>query len=66
MLLTTTGRRSGKERTTAIWAYPDGEALVLVGSYAGRHVTPGPRPRPRPRTGRSRAAPARCRGAASG
>jgi F420H(2)-dependent quinone reductase len=40
VLLTTTGRRSGRERTTAIWAYPDGEALVLVGSYAGRHVTP--------------------------
>jgi F420H(2)-dependent quinone reductase len=41
VLLTTTGRRSGKPRTMAIWAYPDGDALVVVGSYGGRHVTPG-------------------------
>ena len=41
VLLTTTGRRSGTSRTTAIWAYPDGDALVLVGSYGGRHTTPG-------------------------
>ena len=41
VLLTTTGARSGKRRTTAIWAYPDGDALVLVGSYAGRRATPG-------------------------
>jgi deazaflavin-dependent oxidoreductase (nitroreductase family) len=41
VLLTTTGRRSGKARTTAIWAYPDDEALVLVGSSGGRGSTPG-------------------------
>ena len=41
VLLTTTGRRSGQGRTTAIWAYPDGDALILVGSYGGRRTTPG-------------------------
>ena len=41
VLLTTTGRHSGKTRTIAIWAYPDGDVLVLVGSYAGRRRTPG-------------------------
>ena len=41
VLLTTTGRRSGREHTTAIWAYPDGDALVLVGSNGGRGTTPG-------------------------
>jgi F420H(2)-dependent quinone reductase len=41
VLLTTTGRQSGKPRTTAIWAYPDGEALVLVGSNGGKQRTPG-------------------------
>jgi len=40
VLLTTTGRRTGEQRTTAIWAYPDGEALVLVGSYGGSRRTP--------------------------
>lgn len=41
VLLTTTGRRSGERRTTAIWAYPDGDALVLVGTHGGRRKTPG-------------------------
>jgi deazaflavin-dependent oxidoreductase (nitroreductase family) len=41
ILLTTTGRRSGRRRTMAIWAYPDGDALVVVGSYGGRRTTPG-------------------------
>ncbi len=40
VLLTTVGRHSGRSRTTAIWAYPDGEALVLVGSYGGSRRTP--------------------------
>lgn len=40
VLLTTTGRQSGKPRTTAIWAYPDGDALVLVASYGGSRRTP--------------------------
>ena len=41
VVLTTTGRRSGKPRAMAIWAYPDGDAIVLVGSYGGRNTTPG-------------------------
>ena len=40
VLLTTTGRHSGQPRTTAIWAYPDRDALVLVASYGGSHHTP--------------------------
>jgi len=41
ILLTTTGRRSGKPRTTALWAYRDGDALVVVGSNGGSHHVPG-------------------------
>ena len=41
ILLTTTGRRSSRPRTTALWAYPDGDALVVVGSNGGSHHTPG-------------------------
>ena len=40
VLLTTTGRRTGVARTTAIWAYPDGDAVVLVGSNGGSRRTP--------------------------
>jgi len=40
VLLTTTGRHSGKARTIAIWAYPDDDALILVGSSGGRRRTP--------------------------
>ena len=40
VLLTTTGRHSGKARTIAIWAYPDDDALILVGSSGGRTRTP--------------------------
>jgi deazaflavin-dependent oxidoreductase (nitroreductase family) len=40
VLLTTTGRRSGEPRTTALWAYPDGQALVLVGSHGGGRRIP--------------------------
>jgi deazaflavin-dependent oxidoreductase (nitroreductase family) len=40
VLLTTTGRRSGRRRTAALWAYPHGDALVIVGSYGGSHRTP--------------------------
>ncbi len=39
ILLTTTGRHSGRARTAALWAYPDGHRLVVVGSNGGsRHV----------------------------
>lgn len=40
VLLTTTGRHSGKARTIAIWAYPDDDALILIGSSGGRSRTP--------------------------
>lgn len=35
LLLTTTGRRSGQVRTTALFYLPDGTRQVLVASYAG-------------------------------
>ena len=35
VLVTTLGRHTGRPRTVALWAYPDGDALVLVGSYGG-------------------------------
>ncbi len=40
ILLTTTGRRSGQPRTTALWAYPDDDRLVVVGSNGGSHHVP--------------------------
>jgi deazaflavin-dependent oxidoreductase (nitroreductase family) len=41
VVLVTTGARSGKRRETAIWAYPDGDALVLVASNGGSPRLPG-------------------------
>ena len=41
VILTTTGGHSGAPRSTALWAYPDGEDLVVVGSYGGSRRTPG-------------------------
>jgi len=40
LLLTTTGRRSGKLRTTPLPYFPDGEAMVVVGSNSGRGSHP--------------------------
>lgn len=40
ILLTTTGRRSGESRVAALWAYPDGDALVVVGSNGGSSHVP--------------------------
>jgi deazaflavin-dependent oxidoreductase (nitroreductase family) len=40
VVLTTTGARTGRRRETAIWAYPDGDALVLVASNGGRGRLP--------------------------
>ncbi len=40
VVLTTIGRRSGRPRTTALWAFPDGAALVVVGSYGGARRAP--------------------------
>ncbi|HEY5295306.1 MAG TPA: nitroreductase family deazaflavin-dependent oxidoreductase [Gaiellaceae bacterium] len=35
VLLTTTGRRSGKQRTTPLCALPHGDDYVVVGSFGG-------------------------------
>lgn len=35
LLLTTTGRKSGQPRTTALFYLPDGDRQVLVASYGG-------------------------------
>jgi deazaflavin-dependent oxidoreductase (nitroreductase family) len=35
VLLTTTGRRSGRRRTVPLCAFRDGEHLVVIGSYGG-------------------------------
>lgn len=40
LLLTTTGRRSGKERTAPVLYLADGERLVVIGSNAGNEHTP--------------------------
>jgi deazaflavin-dependent oxidoreductase (nitroreductase family) len=38
--LTTTGRKTGKDRTTTLYAWEDGEELIVVGSWAGRPRDP--------------------------
>lgn len=40
LLLTTTGRRSGTQRTAPVLYLPDGERLVVIGSNAGNERTP--------------------------
>lgn len=40
LLLTTTGRRSGKERTTPLIYQPDGDAYVVVASKGGADDDP--------------------------
>jgi deazaflavin-dependent oxidoreductase (nitroreductase family) len=41
LLLTTTGRKSGQERTVPLGYLRDGDRLVLVGSNGGKDVDPG-------------------------
>jgi deazaflavin-dependent oxidoreductase (nitroreductase family) len=41
LLLTTTGRRSGKSRTNPLLYVRDGDAFVVVGSNGGSDYTPG-------------------------
>ena len=41
LLLTTTGRKSGKRRTTPLMYIEDGNDLIVVGSNAGRATQPG-------------------------
>jgi deazaflavin-dependent oxidoreductase (nitroreductase family) len=38
--LTTTGRRSGEARTVTLYAWPDGDDLVIVGSRGGSAKDP--------------------------
>ena len=38
--LTTTGRKTGKPRSVPLYAWEDGEDLVIVGSWAGRPNDP--------------------------
>jgi len=40
LLLTTTGRKSGRERTVPLLYLPDGENLVIVGSNGGTATHP--------------------------
>jgi deazaflavin-dependent oxidoreductase (nitroreductase family) len=35
LLLTTTGRRTGRPRTTPLFYMPDGDRLILIASYGG-------------------------------
>ena len=41
LLLTTRGRRSGKERSTCLTSFRDGEAAVVIGSFLGEARDPG-------------------------
>jgi deazaflavin-dependent oxidoreductase (nitroreductase family) len=38
--LTTTGRKTGRDRTVTLYAWEDGEDLLVVGSWAGRPHDP--------------------------
>ncbi len=40
LLLTTTGRESGKQRTAALTYFRDGADLVVVGSFGGSDIPP--------------------------
>ncbi len=40
LLLTTTGRRSGRRRTAPVCYLADGESLIVIGSNAGNDRTP--------------------------
>jgi F420H(2)-dependent quinone reductase len=41
LLLTTTGRRSGRQRTAPVCYLADGERLVVIGSNVGNVTAPG-------------------------
>ena len=38
--LTTTGRRTGQDHEVVVYAFPDADRHVVVGSYAGRSKDP--------------------------
>src|SRR6267142_3133915 len=58
VLLTTTGRRTGKARTVALCSLPDGDDVVVIASYGGLDRQPAwwlnleARPQAELRTGR--------------
>jgi deazaflavin-dependent oxidoreductase (nitroreductase family) len=60
VLLTTTGRRSGRSRTVALTTIPHADGLLLVGSFGGSDEPPGwllnlrARPKATVRLGRAR------------
>jgi deazaflavin-dependent oxidoreductase (nitroreductase family) len=41
VVLATTGAQTGRRRETAIWAYRDGDRLVVIGSNGGSNRLPG-------------------------
>jgi deazaflavin-dependent oxidoreductase (nitroreductase family) len=41
LLLTTTGRWSGRQRTAALTYFRDGADLVVIGSFGGSDLPPG-------------------------
>ena len=41
IMLTTRGARSGKSRTSELYAFPDGDRLLIVGSRGGSARHPG-------------------------
>ncbi len=41
LVLTTTGRRSGKERSVVLQYFPDGEAMIVVAANGGGATDPG-------------------------
>ena len=38
--LTTTGRKTGRDRTVTLYGWEDGDTLLVVGSWAGRERDP--------------------------
>jgi len=41
LLLTTTGRKSGQPRETALYTFPDQEDYIVVASNVGKEIHPG-------------------------
>jgi F420H(2)-dependent quinone reductase len=41
MMLTTTGRKTGRPRTTPVLYFQDGADLIIVASFGGNDVHPG-------------------------
>ncbi len=41
LILTTTGRRSGRQRSVVLQYFPDGESMIVVGANGGGESNPG-------------------------